>query len=307
VVFDKTGTLTRGEVRLLSVRTLGDREENQCRAIAAALERYSEHPLARAFDMPASRQAALTDIRVLPGAGIEGFMAGRCFRLGSRQFTTGVAVESGDAPIVLSEAGIAIAEFVVADPVRAEVRQVIGELRALDLRSAIASGDGLGPVRLAARECGIEAYTARCTPEMKLAYVRELMRGGESVCVVGDGINDAPVLGGASVSIAMGRGSALAHASADCVLVGLSLHALPIAIAHARRTQAVVRANLRWSAGYNLMAIPLAALGLIPPWAAAIGMSLSSMLVVANSLRLSRLPDRAAPIGAKPSFMLTAD
>jgi len=160
-----------------------------------------------------------------------------------------------------------------------------------------------------AGSCDIDEFSARQSPGDKLARVETLTARGEFVAVVGDGINDAPVLSGAGVSIAMSRGSALALASADLILVGDSLRALPAAFAVARRAKAIIRQNLLWAAGYNLTAMPLAALGWVPPWMAAIGMSLSSIMVVLNSLRLMRggptwasvaSPLRAAPPAVEP-------
>jgi Cu2+-exporting ATPase len=170
---------------------------------------------------------------------------------------------------------------------RSEARDVVAALRARNLPAEILSGDAWVAVAHTAQFCGIEQYTARQSPASKLEYVRELTASGESIAMVGDGINDAPVLKGAAVSIAMGRASALAQVSADIVLIGDSLSALPEAIEIARRTQRIVKQNLAWAAGYNLIALPLAAMGYVPPWLAAVGMSVSSIVVVLNALRLS--------------------
>ena len=141
--------------------------------------------------------------------------------------------------------------------------------------------------RIAGR-CGIATHAARLSPQDKLARLKELQDGGSVVVAVGDGINDAPLLRGADVAVAMGRGSALAQTSADLILVRDSIEELSHTVELARRTQRVIRQNLAWSIGYNLAALPLAALGFVPPWLAAIGMSLSSVVVVLNAMRLSR-------------------
>ena len=186
----------------------------------------------------------------------------------------------------------------MADQPRPESAATVAALRDLGLTVDILSGDGLPAVQRIARLCGIGTYAARQSPAAKLERVQRLTDNGEFVAVVGDGINDAPVLGGAGVSIAMSRGSALTLASADLILIGDSLRAVPEALRLARRAMRIMRQNLAWAAAYNLTAMPLAAAGWVPPWGAAIGMSCSSILVVLNSLRLIRGP--APPVLARP-------
>ena len=154
------------------------------------------------------------------------------------------------------------------------------------MSSEILSGDALPAVTSVAQACAIDTFQARCSPEQKLEHLRALQAKGLRVAMLGDGINDAPVLGAANVSIAMGKGAALAHASADMILIGEDLSALPHAICTARRTLRIARQNLCWAAIYNFGSLPLAALGFIPPWLAALGMSLSSIAVILNATRL---------------------
>ncbi len=144
------------------------------------------------------------------------------------------------------------------------------------------------PVRRVAKALGIDEYRAGCTPEDKLAYLRDRQQQGETVVMVGDGINDAPILAGANASVAMSEGALLAQTSADLIMLGHSLAPLVTALRTARQTMRIVRQNLAWAIVYNAAAVPLAALGFVPPWAAAIGMSSSSLIVVLNALRLSR-------------------
>jgi Cu2+-exporting ATPase len=189
-----------------------------------------------------------------------------------------------------------LAGFRLTDPLRAESAACVRRLEAFGLRSAIVSGDAPAAVRAIAERSGIERYESRLTPQGKVATLQALQAPGAVVVAVGDGINDAPLLKGADVAVAMGRGSALAQTSADLILVRDSLDQLPGVVELARRAQRIVRQNLAWSIVYNLAALPLAALGLIPAWIAAIGMSLSSVLVVLNATRVSRgAPRRHQP------------
>lgn len=287
VVFDKTGTLTLGRVSVTGCETLGAPNEQECRRIAAALEAASEHPIGRAFSADVGTSVPADDVQVCAGAGIEGNVGDRRYRIGTPAFVLGGPAEDRGA-IVLGCEQKALASFTVGDTIRPESAEIVRALRARGLGVEILSGDAEGPVRRLARQCGIDEYAARQSPAAKLLRVKGLTGRGEFVAMVGDGINDAPVLGEAGVSIAMSRGSALALASADLILVGDSLRSLPMAMDVAHRAKAIMRQNLLWAAGYNLTAMPLAALGWVPPWLAAIGMSLSSILVVLNSLRLMR-------------------
>ena len=292
VIFDKTGTLTSGEVSMIRCTAMGAVPEQDYLHIAAALEAGSEHPIARAFGAAAS---PAQDLRVHPGAGIEGTVDGRRYRIGTPAFAAGARPYAGvdlpredDGAIVLSSMDRELARFTIGDLPRPDSASAVAALQAQGVGAEILSGDGRTAVRRVAEHCGISNYAYRQSPADKLERVRSLTSRGEFIAMVGDGINDAPVLGGSGVSIAMSRGSALTLASADLVLVGNSLAALPAALALARRAKAIIRQNLVWAAAYNTAAMPLAAVGWVPPWLAAIGMSLSSILVVLNSLRLMR-------------------
>jgi Cu2+-exporting ATPase len=155
-------------------------------------------------------------------------------------------------------------------------------------------------VTTVAARLGIKDWHARLTPSAKLALLQRLIVRGHQVLVVGDGINDAPILGAAAVSVALGSGSALAQSSADLIALRGELATLPLAIATARRASRVIRQNLIWASAYNLIALPIAALGWVPPWLAAVGMSTSSLLVVLNALRLTRREPSSAPTPALP-------
>ncbi len=297
VVFDKTGTLTSAMMSVSRCTAQGPLSERECLGIAAALEVASEHPIAHAFaSVPGPRPEA-REVQVVPGGGITGVVGGRGYRIGTRAFVGGSragtvpggpAQPDDDALIVLACDGVELATFELQDTPRPEGPGAVRDLREQGLSTEILSGDSFAAVSRLAAHCGISAFSARQSPADKLARVKALGRRGEFIAMVGDGVNDAPVLAGAGLSIAMSRGSALALASADLVLIGDSLRALPGAFLLARRARRVMRQNLVWAAAYNLIAMPLAALGWVPPWAAAIGMSASSILVVLNSLRIMR-------------------
>ncbi|HZF26044.1 MAG TPA: heavy metal translocating P-type ATPase [Steroidobacteraceae bacterium] len=309
-VFDKTGTLTTGRMAVLECRTVGANDEPRCRAIAASLERAAEHPIARAFAAGPANLAPAQDIRMIPAAGIEGEVGGRRYRIGRPGFVAGLREQKAQShsgadersEISLGDQREELAVFRLHDDLRPEVPETIRALKRRGIQCEILSGDGLVAVAQAARACGIDIMHARQSPADKLTRIRTLERKGAIIAMVGDGINDAPVLRGAAVSIAMGDRSPLACATADLILIGESLAPLPAAIDVAKRMRQVGRQNLVWAAGYNLVALPLAAFGFVPPWLAAIGMSLSSMFVVANALRLA---PRRAPARRTRAIALT--
>jgi Cu2+-exporting ATPase len=302
VLWDKTGTLTHGLVRVEEVRPLRDEDEAVCMALAGALERMSEHPIAGAFDGAPAARAQADDVVVTAGAGVEGTIAGRRLRIGRHGFARGLAPDRAPVSGAESEGGWVylgdqeglVAGFRLTDPVRAEAAACVQRLAELGLASAIVSGDDEAAVARIASRSGIPTHGSRLAPQDKVARLQSLQAAGQVVIAIGDGINDAPLLRGADVAIAMGRGSALAQTSADLILVRDSLDQLPEVVQLARRAQVIVRQNLAWSIAYNLAALPLAALGYVPAWLAAIGMSLSSMLVVLNAMRVARGP-RGAP------------
>jgi Cu2+-exporting ATPase len=293
-VFDKTGTLTRGDIEVARCTALGAIGEQDCLRIAAALEQASEHPLARAF-APWADGKRVDSIEVAVGRGVQATLDGQRYRVGTQEYVTDLhhdkraettLAELSETAIALGDEHRTLALFELTDSLRADAASTIQDFRKLGIESHLVSGDGREAVVSIARRTGIPDCAARRTPKQKLAYIQALQADGHRVAMIGDGVNDAPVLGAADVSIAMGRGAALSHASADMILVNENLHALPHAVRLARRTLRIAKQNLRWSAAYNFVALPLAALGLIPPWLAALGMSASSIAVVLNAMRL---------------------
>jgi Cu2+-exporting ATPase len=294
ILFDKTGTLTRGEPRLESVVLLETRlTAPQCLSLAAALESHSGHPLARAF-AHLTPAACASELKSVAGRGLEGTIGGTRYRIGRREFvlegcartTARVTDNHGHTSVVLGDATGPLAEFHLTDALRSDARDTIQRLAGLGLVPGIASGDRTGPVAAAARQLGDVAASANLTADGKLSLVRALRGEGHRVVMVGDGVNDAPVLAAADVSVAIAGGTELAKVSADLVLLGEGLAPLVCAVETSRRLLRVIRENLAWAVLYNLTAVPLAASGLVEPWMAALGMSGSSLLVVLNTMRL---------------------
>ena len=293
VLFDKTGTLTRGVPVIVSTQVFDQSIDAQdCLKIAAALETVSTHPIASAF-VVGDDPAAPADQQLVIGRGVAGTIDGRRWKLGTHDFVVGgesrsAVDESSTTSVYLGAAGRALAVFHLADEIRPDAQNTLQRLRGLGLKNALVSGDSAAPVRRVADALSITPYHFGCSPADKLTIIRTLQDQGETVAMVGDGINDAPVLAGADVSIAPSHGALLAQTSADVIMLGDSLAPVATAVRMARKTMRVVRQNLAWAIVYNATALPLAALGHVPPWAAAIGMSASSLIVVLNALRLTR-------------------
>ena len=306
-VFDKTGTLTVGRPRLLETRTFSTPGREDCLRIAAALERHSEHPLAFALcEAAGDATVPATDVINTPGAGLRGTVAAETYYIGTPDFIreqTGqrpdaAALETlraaGGPVVLLASPQALLAAFVFGDALRSQARELVDALKQQGKKVLLLTGDHAQAARRVADELGIENIAWDLKPADKLARVDALQKNGAVVAMVGDGVNDAPVLAGASVSIAIGGAADVAAASADMILLSPRLDTLGRGLATADRTLRVIRQNLGWALAYNLVAVPAAVLGYVTPWLAALGMSLSSLLVVANSLRLLRHTKPAA-------------
>jgi Cu2+-exporting ATPase len=282
VVTDKTGTLTQGRPSLAATQAYGGIDARRAQDLAAALLQGSAHPIAAAFGRP-TNPIEIGAVAAIAGSGVEGTVDGQGLKLGQARYA---AARPDDGAVWLGDGRVALARFELRDPLRADAAAAVRALQRLGLCVELSSGDGETSVRQAAADAGIGAARHRQTPAQKLARVRQLQGEGRVVAMIGDGINDAPVLAGADVSFAFGAGAGAAHASADFVLTGRSLGRVPEAIALARRTRRIVRQNLAWAIAYNLVALPFAALGWVEPWLAALGMAASSLTVTLNALRL---------------------
>lgn len=293
VVFDKTGTLTCGTLSIGQVECLADSDQNRVLAIAAALEAGSRHPIAAAFAVFAEPTLTAEQVHHTVGFGIQGSIDGIEYRIGNALFTDAhISSTNPIQQIWLARLNDGkydlIASFEIKDNIRVDSKTTVEQLMRQGCRVSIASGDNSGHVHQLAKELGIEDVHSGLTPADKLALVTELQKTS-TVAMFGDGINDAPVLAGADLSVAMGSGSAIAKNSADLILLGDHLSRFTQAVSVAKLTTQIIKQNLAWALGYNALILPLAVTGHVAPYIAAIGMSASSLIVVGNSLRLLRV------------------
>ena len=294
VIVDKTGTLTEGRLALRSVKTLGTLNADRCLNLAAALENRSEHPIARAFGRA---PVAAEDVISQPGLGLEGVVDGQRLRIGQPAYVC--ALSASDIPtapeqqgqhLLLGDASGPLAWLILDDRLRTDAYELLQACKARGWKTLLLSGDSSPMVAEVARELGIDEARGGLHPDDKLAALQALHRQGRKVLMLGDGVNDVPVLAAADISIAMGSATDLAKTSADAVLLSNRLQTLVDAFGLARRTRRVIIENLLWAGLYNGLMLPFAALGWVTPIWAAVGMSISSLTVVLNALRLTRVP-----------------
>jgi Cu+-exporting ATPase len=292
LVLDKTGTLTRGEPAVVSVSPEKDVDEKEVLQIAAALEARSEHPLARAIveahaGAHSSELLPVTDFRAVGGQGVVGTLHGRPARLGSPAFLG--RDSSGRGTVIgVERDGRFLGWIELADELRPTSKAAVARLAALGIEPVILSGDSPAAVEAIALQAGIERWRAGVLPQEKAAEVQNLRKGGKAVGMAGDGVNDAPALAAADVSFALASGSGAALDVADVTLMKNDLAGIVDAVELSRATLAKIRQNLFFAFFYNVLGIPLAALGLLNPAIAGAAMALSSVSVVSNSLLLNR-------------------
>lgn len=296
VVFDKTGTLTRDAFALGEVHTRQGISRDEALAMAAALGKHSLHPVSRALSLAGQGGVlyAVQDARETPGQGVSGRLclgdtaaSAVMARLGSARFCEVEPPVTTALHACLSDDQGWVATFELKEDLRPDAHATVAALMAQGVKVYLLSGDLPESAARVARQAGIDNSQGGCTPQDKLVFLRHLQSQGHHVAMVGDGLNDGPVLAGAHVSFAFGQAVPLAQAQSDLVVLGGRLGTVAQTLAQARRTLGIVHQNLWWAAVYNAVCVPLAVAGWLPAWLAGIGMALSSLLVVLNALRLS--------------------
>lgn len=295
-VFDKTGTLTYGRMQLTGVRCAPGIRDDDVIARAAALERHSEHAIAQAIVAAApSASVSASDVQAISGQGVTGRIEGVRHAIGRAEFVAMLAgcacppalADATGSEVLLAREGQWLAALQVDDALRPEAKEVVASLQA-EAALSLFSGDAAQPVAAVAHAVGIDDARAGLTPEGKHAALLAMQADGALIAMVGDGVNDAPVLAQAHVSVAMAGGTELARNHADIVLLRDDLRSLVSGRRLARRTLAIIRQNLAWAFAYNLLAVPAAMAGWVTPLIAGVGMGASSLLVVLNALRIGR-------------------
>lgn len=301
IIFDKTGTLTEGRLAIQETHPLNGTSSADALMWGAALEALSEHPIGRAFTPWYCFSADAIENCV--GQGIQGKIKGVAYRIGTPKYV--MALSGQEIPampdelrqwILLGNEQGALAWFALDDQIRRETRQAIQKIKSLGLSVEILTGDTSPAVQRIAEKLDIQIINSGMSPEQKLERINQLQSEGKQTIMVGDGINDIPVLVGAQTSVSMGAATDLAKTNADAVLTNNNLLTLADSIVMARKTRRIIKENLALSIGYNIIALPAASMGLIAPYIAAIGMTASSLVVTGNAMRLSRLPKTAKPV-----------
>lgn len=298
-IFDKTGTLSEGELKVTELDCLSTIDKESCIAIAASIERFSEHPLAKGIvqHYQGSYHENVEQVKNYPGQGMAARLNGQDYFLGSPRFilrmteleyTAPTTVEVNNKLVLLADSSSLLCVIYLSDELRSGVGQLICSIKQNGKKVALLSGDDEQRVEKIARSLDMDQYWGGQLPEQKLSCIQTLKENGNKVAMVGDGINDAPVMAASHLSIAIGSGTDLAKAQADMIVTSNQLESLDKALNISNATMKTIKQNLSWAIAYNFSALPLAAFAYIPPWVAALGMSLSSLIVVFNSARLSK-------------------
>ena len=293
VIFDKTGTLTSGALILCEQRDFIPQDAARHRQIAHSLELHSEHPVARALVDDAIPALSVSNLQNVTGQGIRGEIDGEGYSIGNAAFVGAVAeipaAQSNDdnsQVVHLARKGQWLASFVFSDPLKTDALETIKQMQQRGIDVRILSGDRYAYVESIARQLGVTHFYAEQLPDDKLQQVKRLQQQGRKVAMVGDGINDAPVLAAADLSISLSVGTDLARAASDMIINGGQLSPILDSMRITSKMMRIIRQNFSWAILYNIVAVPFSMAGLVQPWLAAIGMSLSSLIVVLNALRL---------------------
>lgn len=298
VVFDKTGTLSQDQLTISAIQTHESYTPKQALNIAAQLANYSLHPLSKAIVRTADvhtepSEMKLEDVKEVPGAGLMANSSIGTLKLGSLTFC---GLENLDRMAtssvhLVSEHGW-IASFTMEETMKADVTESVQALKKQGIQVQLLSGDNTETVNAFARKAGIDVARGACTPQDKLLHMQQLQQQGRQVAMIGDGLNDGPILALANVSVAMGQAVPLAQAQSDFVVMNNEVPMVVVLLNQAKRTMQIVKQNLMWAVIYNVVCVPLAIMGWLPAWLAGLGMALSSLLVVGNALRLSAIPSQ---------------
>jgi P-type Cu2+ transporter len=292
VVFDKTGTLTNDCMRIGNIRTCKHWSADEALMLASSIARHSLHPVSRA--LVAACPDADKPIRKVEEISGQGLLASSDYgqmRLGSAPFCGLAVAEQAPMQVHLADSRGWLATFDIDEDIREDAANTITQLKRAGIAVEILSGDRQAAVKRVADVLGISTLAAANTPQDKLSHIKQLQESGRKVAMVGDGLNDGPVLAAAQASIAIGQAAPLAQSQSDFVILGAQLSKVPQLLAHARRTMHIVRQNLLWAAIYNAVCIPLAVTGWINAWMAGLGMALSSLLVIMNAARLAKIKE----------------
>jgi Cu2+-exporting ATPase len=302
VIFDKTGTLTEDHIEIKSIGRKDGLTENNVLALAAAIAQHSMHPVSRALvsanqqNIEGNQAAELIDIHEIVGAGISAKLknesifndlVGRHLKLGSAKFCGVIAPSELAQQVFLADDNGWLATFCLHEAVKKNAALAIQQLKDANLNVELLSGDQSHTVINTANEIGITLYQAACSPQDKLLRLHALKQLHRKILMVGDGLNDGPILASAHVSIAMGKGVPLTLAHADYILLNGDISQIPQLIRHARKTMTIIKQNIAWAVVYNMVCIPLAFFGVLSAWLAGLGMAVSSIIVVVNALRLT--------------------
>jgi Cu2+-exporting ATPase len=306
IIFDKTGTLTEDHIQIKAIATKAGLTESAALTLAAAVAQHSMHPISRALvnahkssDLP-TPEIELNGIEEISGAGISATInatdasllehsgIGNELKLGSAIFCGIAENDSNTQQVYLANKQGWLATFTLQEAIKHNAALAIASLKEAKLAIELLSGDRSSAVENTATQIGISQYQSACSPEDKLLRLQALKREGKKVLMVGDGLNDGPILASAHVSIAMGKGVPLTLAHADYVFLNGDISQIPHLIRHAKQTMKIIKENIAWAIVYNLISIPLAFFGILSAWLAGLGMAVSSLIVVANALRLTK-------------------
>jgi len=296
-VFDKTGTITDDKMKVSNIVCHGQITADQALQLAGEMAKHSLHPVSRALVNAAAetgQQASgelIRNVTEVSGGGLTAEADIGLLKLGHARFCE--LADTTDAPqehmtVYLANDGNLLASFSIEESIKDNANTALNALKKAGLQIQLLSGDQAHAVQRVAHRTGVKEAKGGCSPQEKLAHIQQLQQAGHQVLMVGDGLNDGPVLASAHVSIAMGKAVPLAQAQSDFVILGGQLEMVAVLLKQAKRTMRIVRQNLTWAASYNAICVPLAIAGYLPAWLAGLGMALSSLLVVLNAARLSR-------------------